>query len=165
MEISIKSIILFSSIFLTGLSAGLWYAWQVSVIPGTLKTSDAAYLQTMQSINRAILNPAFFLIFFVGVALLFVSGIQHYGQGPKFYLLIGAALIYLLGTIIVTGRGNVPLNNELDVLNLGEMSVQQLADFREYYEVKWNKYHLIRTAFAVISFALAMLSLFFQTEH
>ena len=163
MEISIKSVILFSSILLTGLSAGLFYAWQISVIPGTLKTSDSVYLHTMQSINRAILNPAFFLIFFLGVLLLFVSGFQHYGEGPRFYLLIISALVYFVGTIMVTTGGNVPLNNELDVLNLSEMTVQQLTDFRNYYEIKWNRYHLIRTVFALLSFGLAMLSLFFQT--
>lgn len=165
MDISIKSITLFGSIFLTGLSAGLWYAWQVSVIPGTLKTSNSVYLQTMQSINRAILNPAFFLIFFVGAILLIISAIQHYGQGQKFWLLLGSALTYILGTILVTGRGNVPLNNELDVLNLSELSLKQLADFRTHYEIKWNRYHLIRTVFALISFGLALLALFFPTKH
>lgn len=165
MELSIKSIILFSSIFLTGLSAGLWYAWQVSVIPGTLKTSASVYLQTMQSINRAILNPAFFVIFFGGAVLLIISAFQHFGQGPKFWLLLTSGLIYFIGTIMVTGRGNVPLNNELEVLNLSEMTVKQLTDFRAHYEIKWNRYHLVRTVFALISFGLAMLTLFFPTKH
>ena len=52
------------SIVLTGLSAGLFYAWSVSVIPGTQKIENLTYLNTMQSINREILNPWFFLIFF-----------------------------------------------------------------------------------------------------
>ena len=47
----------------TGLSAGLLYGWRVSVIPGTRRTSSHAYVETMQAINRAILNPAFFLVF------------------------------------------------------------------------------------------------------
>ena len=56
MEITLKSIILFSTLILTGLSAGFFYAWQVSVIPGTKRVVDLTYLETMQSINRAILN-------------------------------------------------------------------------------------------------------------
>lgn len=57
MEISIKTITLFAAALLTGLSAGLFYAWAVSVIPGTRKVTDMIYLETMQSINRAIRNP------------------------------------------------------------------------------------------------------------
>jgi hypothetical protein len=38
---------MFSAIVLTGLSAGLFYAWAVSVIPGTKKVKDFTYLETM----------------------------------------------------------------------------------------------------------------------
>lgn len=64
MEITIKSIVLLGTVILTGLSAGFFYAWSVSVIPGTQHISDTSYLQAMQSINRAILNPLFFVVFF-----------------------------------------------------------------------------------------------------
>ena len=78
MDISFKSIILFGAVVLTGLSAGLFCAWSVSVIPGTKRVADLAYLETMQSINRAILNPVFFLIFFGSVVLLSISSIYHF---------------------------------------------------------------------------------------
>ena len=78
MDISIKSAVLFGAVILTGLSAGLFYAWQVSVIPGTQKVGDLTYLESMQSINRAILNPAFFLIFFGSLILLILSSIFEF---------------------------------------------------------------------------------------
>ncbi len=160
MDISIKSIILFLAIMLTALSAGLFYAWSVSVIPGTKKTIDVTYLETMQSINRAILNPAFFLIFFGSLALMAVSTFQQYHQGMGFWLMLAATLIYLVGTFGVTAFGNVPLNNELDVQVLGELDTRGLQELRQSYETRWNRLHMIRTICAVISLALALGTVF-----
>ncbi len=165
MEISLKSFTLFGAILLTGLSAGLFYAWSVSVIPGTQRLSDTTYLETMQSINRAILNPAFFTVFFGCTCLLGASVIfQFSDQKLSFWFVLGAFTAYLLGTIGVTGLGNVPLNNELDALNLSRMGQEKLAEFRAYYESNWNRLHTIRTTFAVCSFVLAVLSIFTMTK-
>lgn len=151
-----KSLSLYLAIFLTGLSAGLFYAWAVSVIPGTKKLLDLTYLQTMQSINKEILNPAFFLSFYGSLLLLMISSVQQYGQGNTFWLVIAATITYLLGTFAVTAFGNVPLNDELGVLNLSELSETQLSDFRQYYEVRWNRLHFIRTLSAIGAFLLAL---------
>lgn len=160
MEISIKSITLFSAVLLTGLSAGLFFAWSVSVIPGTRRVPDHIYLETMQSINRAILNPAFFLIFFGSLLLMSVSTIQHFQAGLTFWVMLAAALTYLVGTFGVTALGNVPLNNSLDVLDLSELGVDLMAATRKAYESKWNRLHLIRTTFAVLSFLISLLGIF-----
>ena len=164
MEISIKTTTLFATILLTGLSAGFFYAWAVSVIPGTRQVQDLPYLETMQSINRAILNPAFFLIFFGSLALLAVSTFLQYREGSSFWLLLAATLTYFAGTFGVTALGNVPLNDSLDVLSLDQLIPEQLAGFRSRYESRWNRLHLIRTVFAVLSFALSLLSVFVTSK-
>ena len=164
MEISIKSILLFVAVALTGLSAGLFYAWAVSIIPGTRKVVDLTYLETMQAINRAILNPAFFLIFMGSLILLIISTIQQYQAGLTFWIMLAATLTYLGGTFGVTAFGNVPLNNALDALHLHDMSVDQLTEFRQYFEVKWNRLHMIRTVFSVLSFLLSLLAVFSHTK-
>lgn len=156
MEISIKSLTLFAALILTGLSAGLFYAWLVSVIPGTRKVVDLTYLQSMQSINRAILNPAFFLIFFGSPVLLAVSAIQQYNSGALFWYLLAATIVYLIGTFGVTAFGNVPLNDALDVIDLQELTEGKIVEFRKTYEVKWNRLHVIRTVFAVLAFMVAV---------
>lgn len=160
MEISIKSITLFAAILLTGLSAGLFYAWAVSVIPGTRKVLDLTYLETMQSINREILNPAFFLIFFGSLILLVISTIQQFQNGITFWILLVAALTYLIGTFGVTAFGNVPLNNSLDMIQLSELSSDQITDLRLHYEAKWNRLHTIRTVFSVLSFLFSLFAAF-----
>ena len=155
-----KSISLFAAVVLTGLSAGLFYAWAVSVIPGTRRVADLTYLETMQAINRAILNQAFFLIFLGSLILLALSTIQQYQAGLAFWLMLGATFTYLAGTCGVTAFGNVPLNNTLDALHLGDMGVGQLAEFRQHFEGKWNRLHMIRTGFSVLSFLLSLLAVF-----
>ena len=164
MEVSLKSLVLIGSVVLTGLSAGLFLAWSVSVIPGTKKLADLTYLETMQSINKAILNPAFFVIFFGSLLLLSLSSISEFtGNKLAFWLLLGAAITYLTGTVGVTGLGNVPLNEQLEGLILSNISAQRMEEFRSYYETNWNRLHLIRTVFALLSFLLAVLALFIKS--
>ena len=166
MELSIKSFILFGAIALTGLSAGLFYAWSVSVIPGTQKISDTTYLQTMQSINRAILNPAFFLIFFGSIICLGIASIYEFHSNTwRFSLILAASLTYLVGTVGVTGLGNVPLNDQLDIFKIADSPIEKIAKFRAYYESKWNRLHLIRTVFAVCSFLLSLAALFVEAKN
>ena len=156
MDFSMKSLTLFAATILVGLSAGLFYAWLVSVIPGTRKVADINYLETMQSINRAILNPAFFLIFIGSPIVMAISSIQQWNSGPTFWFLLGATLVYLVGTFGVTIWGNVPLNDMLDTLNLSEITETEIIEFRNNYEKKWNMWHWVRTVFSVISFLLML---------
>ncbi len=166
MEITIKSIILFLSVILTGLSAGFFYAWQVSVIPGTKNVGDITYLETMQSINRAILNPAFFVVFFGTLIALSIASIYEFHTNKwVFGLMLAASIAYLGGTFGVTALGNVPLNNELDALNISELSTQKASEFRSYYEMNWNRLHLYRTAFSVLSFLLSLAAVFAQLKR
>lgn len=162
MELSIKSILLFIAVLLTGLSAGLFFAWSVSVIPGTKRIADLTYLETMQSINKAILNPAFFLIFFGSLIFLAINVVLQFQTGTSltFAFLLAATITYFIGTIGVTSFGNVPLNNALEAINLNNLNLEQLKEFRNNYELKWNRLHSIRTVFAVLSFAISISAIF-----
>lgn len=160
MELSIKSLLYFSAIVLTGLSAGFFVAWQVSVIPGNLKVSDGVYMETMQSINRAILNPTFFMIFFGSSLLLALSSIYLFNTDRiAFWWMLAATITYLIGTLGITAVGNVPLNDQLDVINLSELTDLAKQEFRHFYETKWNRLHFTRTIFSVVSFILALIAL------
>jgi len=166
MDLSIKTFVLFGAVIFTGLSAGLFYAWSVSVIPGTQKVSDTTYLEAMQSINRAILNPAFFVVFFGSLLFLSVASIAEFHTSrPAFWLMLSASIIYLVGTLGVTGLGNVPLNNQLEALNLPELALEKVNTFRKFYESNWNRLHQIRTLCAIASFVLATLALLVNAKQ
>jgi len=153
---------LFIGVLFSGLSAGLFYSWSVSVIPGTMLISDAAYLESMKSINREILNPIFYLVFFGTPILLMISLFGMVKPSLSFSLIVISVLLYFLGTILVTGLGNVPLNDELEIININELNAERLNSFRKYYELNWNRLHQIRTVFAILSFTSALLSIFIK---
>jgi len=164
MELSFKHLVLLAALLLTALSAGLFYAWEVSVIPGTRKLSDACYLQTMQSINRAILNPGFYLIFF-GSLLAMVLNIYFQYQNQTnvaLGLMIAAMACYTIGTFGVTVFGNVPLNEALDKLDLTTLSVSEAQISRQQYESQWNMLHTWRTVCAVAALVALQLGALIQ---
>jgi uncharacterized membrane protein len=163
MEPTTKSIIWLIATLLTGLSAGFFYAWQVSVIPGTKLINARNYIETMQSVNRAIINPAFVLIFFGPLLLQILTIYQYRGSSAMIYFL-AAGLCYFFGTLLVTGLGNVPLNNSLDLLNSHDMSPEQLDHSRMKYALKWNRLHTLRTAFALLSFILMLIPILPQIQ-
>ena len=134
---------------LLGLSAGLFFAFSVAVMPGLKRTDDGTFVATMTAINRAILNFPFGLVFVgallspvLAAVLAFITG----AASP--WLLIAAAVVYLLGVIVVTGGVNVPLNETLD----------RDGD-RAAFEKRWVRFTLIRTLSAIVAFALALLAL------
>lgn len=166
MELQIQNVSLNTALILTGLSAGLFYAWSVSVIPGTQKIDDLSYLNTMQSINRAILNPAFFIIFFGSLfALLSATWFTFNLSSKGFWILLMATLTYLIGTLGITGLGNVPLNDKLEVLDITKLSTKEIADFRMYYESRWNKLHTYRMLFSVLLFIVTLIAFNIQFKN
>lgn len=157
-----KTIVLFTTVLLNALSTGFFFAWSVSVILGTKKVGDFTYLETMQSINREIINPMFFTVFFGSLITLLVSTFFQFSFKPVFWILVASSALYLIGTIGVTAAGNVPLNNELELLNLKTMDPDAWKSFRAYYESKWNRYHLLRTLASTASFILLVLAVFIK---
>ena len=156
--LNLKTAVIVLAVLTTGLSAGLFYAWQVSVIPGTKQISHSNYLATMQSINREILNPRFFASFFGSIVLLTAATIWLFGS-PAFHLFLAATLVYGIGTFGVTAAGNVPLNNQLDAVELQQLSPEKAQEIRVTYETPWNRFNRIRTWAAVLSFALSLIGL------
>lgn len=162
MEFNLRSTSLFLAIVTVALSAGLFYAWSISAIPGFKRIPDKSFLVAMQSINRAILNPWFFIIFFGPVFLLSLSTYLQFKLriDDIFYLVFAATVIYILGNICVTMFGNVPLNEMLDKADLSSMNETGLKSVRSAFEDKWNSLNHIRAFFSVLSFVLLLLAVF-----
>ncbi len=161
---TLQNITLASAATTTALMAGLFYAYSCSVNPGLSRLSDAAYLVAMQSINRAILNPVFF-IGFVGTAVLLpLSTWLQYGQpvSLRFQLLLCATVIYWVGVSGVTMLGNVPLNEALDSFNVQTASVEEIAAQRAAFESPWNQLNTIRTIASVLAIVLVIIACLLQ---
>lgn len=146
-----------AALVVTGLMAGLWFAWMVSVIPGTRRVDDHTYVTTMQTINRAIINPAF-VIPYMGVPLLLAAAAFtqfRAGDNRRGWYLAGATMSYLIAVLGVTIGRNVPLNDALDAFRLDQNDDGAIHTRRNTYEQPWNRWHSVRTLGSIGSFVLA----------
>jgi len=168
MESSINSNLLqllqFTAILFTGLLAGLFYGYDCSVIKGIGNLQNEVYLQSFQSINKAIQNPYFFTSFIGSLLVLPVVSWLNYtnSHAIPFYLLLSASLVYFIGVFGVTIFCNVPLNERLANFHISSATKSELTAMRKLFETTWNKYHTIRTVSSIISFGMTILSLLNQ---
>ncbi|GAB4024443.1 anthrone oxygenase family protein [Spirosoma koreense] len=155
---TLQTIVLAAAALTTTLIAGLFYGYLCSVNPGLNRLPDLMYLSAMQSINRAILNPVFFLSFVGALVLLPLSAWLQYSQPMpvRVWLLLGASVLYVTGVFGVTVFGNVPLNEALDAVDLETASVPELATHRTAFEGPWNKLHTIRTLASILTSMLVI---------
>ena len=150
------------AIITTALMAGLYYAYSCSVNPGLKALPDREYIGAMQAINIAIQNPVFFVCFIGTLVLSPLATYLSYDAVAKtrFYLWLGTALIYGIGSFGVTMFGNVPLNNALANLNLTTANEAAIKVARLAFEKPWNNLHLIRTIATIIGLILAVCAAF-----
>lgn len=158
------TLVLIITAVLTALIGGLFYAYSCSVVLGLGKLSDMEYLKAMQSINREILNPVFFMSFMGTVFLLPVSTFLFRGQQPVFIFLLLGTLAYLIGVFGVTVVGNVPMNDGLDKFDISGSTAEALRQMRENFENRWNLLNNIRTVFSVISIILVVCACIWNKE-
>jgi uncharacterized membrane protein len=137
----------------TGLAAGFFYTYQVSVTRGLARVDDQTYVATFQAINATIRNALFGLVFFGTIPSLFVALGAHHRIRSRARWLVLAGLGGYLGAIAVTMFGNVALNNQLATADATTTAVLTRAEF----EHSWNQLNLARTllAFAAFVFLVA----------
>ncbi len=142
----------------TGLIAGVFYAYAVSVNLGLAAQSDASYVATMRTINERIQNPLFFLSFFGAVLALLAALAAHLPRprSGRFRLVALACALYVGGGFLVTVFVNVPLNERLAGV-AADASAGELARVRAAYEGPWNFWNGVRAVFSSLAF-LALVS-------
>lgn len=155
-----NTIILIITTVFSGLMAGLFYAWSISVTPGLAKINDGSYLLAFQSMNRAIISPLFAVVFFGLVILLPVLSYLSFQTSisNQFWYIIFATILYFIGIIGVTIGGNVPLNNALEALQIESMTLEQMEEFRKGFENKWNRLNHIRTISSFLTFLMLVIA-------
>ncbi len=155
------NIVLIATTFFTGIVAGLFFAWTISVMNGLAKLSDKEFILSMQSMNREIQNPIFFIFFFGTAILLPICAFISYrgSLNSSFWLIFIPMLLYLIGVMMVTIFKNVPLNNMLERFVLDSSTLEQIDVVRRKFEAPWNRWNLVRTISGMLSFALLLLGM------
>lgn len=151
-----QTIILILATFSTGIMAGIFFTWSNTVTTGLGRLNDLEYLNAFKSMNRTILNPAFFLAFFGPAILIPISSFMQFKAQPNYLLwvLLATSLLYLIGAIVVTFAGNIPLNTILEGSKLEGMSLEDAKTLRENFENSWNTLNWIRTSCSLGAFLI-----------
>lgn len=147
------------AVVLCGLSAGFFHAYESSVTPGLAGVDDTTYVLTFQSINEAIRNPGFGIVFFGSVpAIAMAVAVNWRATRGVPRALIAAALPLYLSGMLITVAGNVGLNN--DLAEVTPVTPAAATEARDDFEDDWNRLNLLRAlAFGASFAALAAASL------
>lgn len=135
---------------LTGcmLIGGIFFAFSSFIMKALSRLPSSEGMAAMQSINVVVLNPLF-LGAFMGTTvvslLVAILAINAWEQPAAPYFLTGA-LLYIVGTFLVTGIGNVPLNNQLASLCASDHAADS---FWRHYLTRWTRLNTLRTVCAM----------------
>jgi uncharacterized membrane protein len=145
-------VVLVAATVAAGLSAGLFYTFACSVMPGLARTDDRTFVETMRGINIAIVNPVFLLSFLGAPLLAGVCVVLQLRTGATLWWAV-AGFALLAAVIVVTGVVHIPMNNALDA------GGNAYAEVRARFEASWVRWNLLRAAFAVAGFGCLVAAL------
>ncbi len=152
----ILDILLIVAIVGAGLGSGIYLAFSAGVMPGLIRASDETYVSAMREMNVAIpKSPAFILPLFAPPFLLggaAVAGFLAGALSPAVLLTI-AAVVYLVGSIFLTGGRNIPLNNALEAARGSDAAAARAA-----FDRPWRAWNHARTVLTLLAFALAVVA-------
>lgn len=142
----------------SGAIGGVFFAFSNFVMPALARIAPAEGIHAMQAINVTVLNRLF-LGTFMGTGLLSLAAIilallSWNGVASLCVVLAGAT--YILGSILVTMRGNVPLNNAL--MRVTQADALGEATWRSYVR-DWTKWNTVRTIACFVAMALFIVAL------
>ncbi|GAA4846858.1 DUF1772 domain-containing protein [Kitasatospora terrestris] len=150
---TLRTAVLFAATLTTGLSAGLFYSYACSVMPGLARLDDRGFVEAMQRINVAILNGWFMLSFLGSLVLILAAGALHLRGADRGVLLwIGVAAVCYIAVLAITAVVNVPLNDRLAAATSPEAA---RAAFETTW-VRWNTVRALTSTAALASLAWAL---------
>lgn len=136
----------------SGLVGGLFFIFSNTIMRALDALPAAHAVAAMNSINRVILNPVFFVTFFGTAAICLALLVR---QRDSLSIVLGA-LFYLVGSIGVTMVCNVPLNERLAKISpsADDMETQWHAYRRPW--TRWNHVRAVTCLLAAAAFAVSL---------
>lgn len=159
----IFSVTLPLAILLCTLVAGFILLFAIVVMPGIGTLQDREFLHAFQVMDRVIQQnqPLFIFVWAGSTVALLVTTVLSIIQlaGITSLLLVVAAIIYLFGVQLPTAIVNIPLNNRLQTLDMTTLTNAEQVAERSNFEARWNRWNIIRTAFASLASILLLVVL------
>ena len=157
---------LFFSILLCALAAGFILTYAIILMPGLSKLDDKEFIKAFQVTDGIIQNnqPIFILIWvgsIISVLGTIITSILSLGI-VEAWLIIFAGVIYLLGVQGITISIHLPLNKNIQKIDVNSNNSQTLREVRKNFETKWNYFNNIRTVIALFVILIFLLILTFR---
>ncbi|GLS30444.1 Uncharacterized membrane protein [Mesorhizobium albiziae] len=143
----------------TGLVGGVFFAFSNFVMAGLARVPAPSGIAAMNSINVTVINPLFMTALFgTGLLCLAVGVYALFNWSMDgALLLLGGAILYFVGNVVVTMLFNVPLNNALAAVD--PASTEGAAVWSRYLSewVTWNTVRTVTALAASAAFIAALL--------
>jgi uncharacterized membrane protein len=151
----LREVVLIAATLAMGLMAGVFGIYSNAIMPGLRRTDDRTFVAAFQSIDRAIINPAFMATFLGALVLTALAALLHLtAEGRPLLPWIVAAFVLYLFVFVVTIRVNVPRNNEIKAVG----DVDRLTDPRgvreRFDEARWVRWNHVRAFASILAFGL-----------
>lgn len=151
------------AVLLCAFVTGLLFGFVVVVMPGIKVLTDRDFLRAFQVMDAVIQRrqPIFGLVWIGSVVAVVATLGLGFGrlQGLDRTILLVAAACYLLGTQLPTAVVNIPLNNEVQRLDLEAVGDDDCRAARGAFEARWNRWNTFRTVVGAIATGLLVLLL------
>jgi uncharacterized membrane protein len=136
---------------------GVFFTYSNSVMPGLDQVAAEKAVDAMRRINIVIVNPVFLASFIGPVITGAATGFLLLGldENTSAYLFFAAAVVYLIGGIIISGRLNIPLNNALENSTSTDWETRW-ADFSP----KWQRWNTVRAFLSMVALVLCGVGLY-----
>lgn len=134
-------------------SAGFFWTWSFSVMPGFGAAPAETAITAMRAVNEGIRTAGFAFVFFGPAVFAAIAALLAAFAGrPGVATMTGAAaLLYAAGVIGITFAFNLPLN---DSLAAAVVTPSTAASVWTDYAVPWTRWNHLRTAAATLTLAL-----------
>jgi uncharacterized membrane protein len=151
----LREAVLIAATLTMGLMAGVFGIYSNAVMPGLRRTDDRTFVAAFQSIDRAIINPAFMATFLGALVLTALAALLHAaGEGRSLLPWIVAALVLYLVVFVVTIRVNVPRNNEIKAAGDVDRPTDLQSVRERFDEARWVRWNHVRAFASILAFGL-----------
>ena len=148
----------------SGLVGGVFFGFSGFVMKALGRLRPAQGIATVQSINAMAVTPPLMIALF-GTALacvtLVISSLLRWREPVALFRIVGGG-VYLIGAVLVTIVGNVPLNNALAAVDPD--SAEGATRWVQYVP-HWTAWNSVRTVAAIVAAAILTLALIAGRNH
>ena len=146
-----------------GLTAGFFYSWDVSVMPGLARLDDRTFVGAFQALDRAIMtSPLLMLTFTAALVFTSLAAVLYRREDNRAPLpWVAMAFGLYLATVVITMAVHEPLNAVIRSAGDPDLITDLAAILDAFQQTRWVVWNIVRTiattaAFGCLAWALVL---------